>query len=443
MGKAGSGMVNTLKIASTPSSDLAPIGGQIERDFDRITDCIAAHLGPDAATIFSEPVSSRDGTRIDWYAARKSKVLALDQLGEEEQRQLLQRLDQTRGQIAALSKRLSTSVSPQDRALGKALHNAIQIPDKSYVYSLSGQPIMVAWGYRKARKKSYQGGLQKRSTVHVETPSGAMAAMVEPHAPKEDTAAAPGANWPPYIAVETSQRPERNHRNHRCVPWLLWLSLFCLVLVILSLLLPACAISFLPWTDHCNSNQSSRSEAALRLAALQREIAVLENGLALKTEQCPDGLGAADLVPSGRDIDNRLQDRSAGSGSLQVSLAWNGLEDLDLAVQCDTALIWYRNKIDCGGTLDTDSNNGHRSTATPVENIVWSTPESVPAGPLPIFVTYYSARGQAPREVPFTVRVTRRNGDTILSEYSIRGQASPGRLKQNIQVGLANQTQAQ
>lgn len=88
------------------------------------------------------------------------------------------------------------------------------------------------------------------------------------------------------------------------------------------------------------------------------------------------------------NIDERLEREGGASGVVQVSLAWDDFNDLDLHVFCPSGeRIYFNNKSsDCGGELDVDMNVRPVSN-TPVENVVWK--EQAPLGAYKIGVHFY------------------------------------------------------
>lgn len=423
-------MKQSQQIASTTAIDLAPIGGRKERDFERIIDYLAATLGPEHAAIFSEPQSSTDGTRIHWYIDRSGPVSRLDALDEQTADAVLGRFDRIARDIVGLADRLAASKEASDRAFGRALANAIRIPSRSYIYAHEGNPILVGWGHRLANASSGNDEIGVRAPVR---PRGPQAAEMPITAPLEQPETGADQTEPDQTNRTRDEEKEPRHTWSRCLTALLWCVLAGLIAAILYLLSMACAISFLPWFSYCNQ----RPAAIVGFADLQRELRVLENAAAFKKEHC------AELPQSGADLNNseisdRLSQRQAGNGALQISLAWNGFADLDLAIKCGNGAVWFRSPSGCGAKLDTDSNGGRNNTPRPIENIVWQSAGAIPPGDLPIFVTLYSHRGRPPQDIPYTIRVVRRQGDHITSQFTIEGVASRQSVKQSVPVGSAN-----
>jgi hypothetical protein len=93
----------------------------------------------------------------------------------------------------------------------------------------------------------------------------------------------------------------------------------------------------------------------------------------------------------GGELGRRLAREGGKTGSVQVSLLWNNLNDLDLHVISPSGeRIFYGNRrSQCGGELDVDMNAGRNRSTEPVENIVW--PQQTPIwGGFAVYVDYFS-----------------------------------------------------
>ena len=88
------------------------------------------------------------------------------------------------------------------------------------------------------------------------------------------------------------------------------------------------------------------------------------------------------------DIQNRLERESRKNGEVQVSLAWDDFNDLDLHLFCPSGeRIYFNNKKSaCGGELDVDM-NVRPTSENAVENIVWI--ENAPLGQYKVGVHFY------------------------------------------------------
>ena len=88
------------------------------------------------------------------------------------------------------------------------------------------------------------------------------------------------------------------------------------------------------------------------------------------------------------NIDERLEREGGASGEVQISLAWDDFNDLDLHLFCPSGeRIYFNNKkSECGGLLDVDMNVRPVSN-TPVENVVWKG--DAPLGTYKVGVHFY------------------------------------------------------
>lgn len=82
----------------------------------------------------------------------------------------------------------------------------------------------------------------------------------------------------------------------------------------------------------------------------------------------------------GGEMGRRLAAAGAQTGDVQISIAWNGIDDIDLHVQVEplhggmaSRICWMSRMGFCGGMLDVDANaSPHQLTRTPVENVFWA-----------------------------------------------------------------------
>jgi hypothetical protein len=79
-----------------------------------------------------------------------------------------------------------------------------------------------------------------------------------------------------------------------------------------------------------------------------------------------------------KDIGNRLASAGAKTGDIQISIAWNTIDDIDLHVGFDNGagvtshISWMNRFGPAGGMLDVDMNaNPTRLVNKPVENVFW------------------------------------------------------------------------
>lgn len=126
-------------------------------------------------------------------------------------------------------------------------------------------------------------------------------------------------------------------------------------------------------------------------------------------------------------FEHRLRAAGAKTGDVQISLAWNTTDDVDLYVDFAPGngahgmdSISFRNRIGqmSGGMLDVDMNAGGRWSNTPVENVFWPQGSS-PQGMFKVGAHLYSSRTRQ-RTVPIVIRIKRgQHIETIQSSVSM------------------------
>jgi len=130
------------------------------------------------------------------------------------------------------------------------------------------------------------------------------------------------------------------------------------------------------------------------------------------------------VVPPARNADlDRAKEQGAAGGKIQIVLAWDDANDLDLFVLCPSGQrITFDTRQACGGVLDVDQNAIPPLSANPVENIVF---EQEPArGTYQVLVRNYMHRRPAPPASPY--RVTIRQAG--VPDRIFTGHAPPGVL---------------
>lgn len=113
-----------------------------------------------------------------------------------------------------------------------------------------------------------------------------------------------------------------------------------------------------------------------------------------------------------------------GTGDVQVTLRWNSLDDLDLAVtDPDGNTAFFADpSIPSGGQLDVDSNAGCMSQfENPVENVFWE-PGTAPEGNYVAGVTLFTRCNGDRNPIPFELSITL-NGDTQTQTGTVSDEA--------------------
>jgi len=104
-------------------------------------------------------------------------------------------------------------------------------------------------------------------------------------------------------------------------------------------------------------------------------------------------------------ISDRVEREGGASGAVQISLAWEDRNDLDLHVYAPSGERIYFNhrRSECGGELDVDM-NARPTSVTPVENVVWK--DDPPSGTYRVGVHFYRhhRRRGTKQRTTFTLR---------------------------------------
>ncbi|MEQ9248652.1 MAG: hypothetical protein RLO21_21960, partial [Nitratireductor sp.] len=121
---------------------LSTSGGPVVRAHARIKAFLADKLGPEAGTLFAEPVMGREdggiADKISWYGAQHGDVVSLAEL-EGPRREAAE---------AALSDRL-TKVGRyfRDPEMGPLLRQAAMLPGENDIFVIDGEPVLTNWGF--------------------------------------------------------------------------------------------------------------------------------------------------------------------------------------------------------------------------------------------------------------------------------------------------------
>lgn len=416
-------MAAARPLATTRNRDLTPqgVGGRLAFEhWEQITSHLRRSLSARHAALFAEPNPDPAQGEIDWYGPEGVAAVPLDSLPEAERAAAEADLATLVADIRAQAERLSASRADSERFLGELLRLALEIPGRSAIHLAAGQPVLAPWGHVSAAP----GAVRELLVRLVPTPPVPMQVV-----------------GPPPAAAAQAARPW---------PWLLALLALALLLLLLLLLLWRDPFGwFRPPLPECRADLSGIAalaelrDAEAREAALRDELARLLAEAGQRRLQCPPparppapaspapppaapaGPDAApprpEVPPSlppapepprpaeppaeNRDLE-RAREEGAQQGEVQVILAWDDRNDLDLAVICpDGRRIDYRTRSACGGMLDVDRNAmtpGEPVTRTPVENI--SFPTTPAPGRYRIVVDYFGRRDGPTSPFRVTIR---------------------------------------
>ena len=132
------------------------------------------------------------------------------------------------------------------------------------------------------------------------------------------------------------------------------------------------------------------------------------------------------------ELDSRIEREDGCSGSIQISLMWNNLNDLDLhCIEPNREEIYYQNrKSSSGGELDVDMNASNSSTE-PVENICWL--DVAPEGTYRIYLKYFAQKDRVKDDTNYIIRlkynnqvkefrgsISKRDGKIFIHEFNFQ-----------------------
>jgi hypothetical protein len=405
-------MAETSLIATTEAAGLRPlaVGGQtVTGSVWQITAHLRRARGPDHAALFAEPTADAARGIIDWYAPGEGEALPLTSLPPDARASAEARLAALFADIAAEAAALKASAREGDRLLGELLSLALRVPDPSFIRVRGGTPVLVAWGH--------EAGGRSVGPELLDKPTDLPPPKHPILFPARQAAAAPRA-W----------------------PWLLLAGLLALLLLLLLLLFwrnpfgwfamapPECRLE--PANVALFEQQRREADRSIHL---QEDLAATRRALGEARLACPPirrPQAAAPPAPPRNEDAERARREGGREGQVQVILAWDDRNDLDLAIICpDGSRIYFENRRACGAELDVDMNveGGPRAISNrPVENVTW--PSAPPSGRYRIEVTNYSRNPGGPATSPFRVTI-RRPGQP---DQVLRGTASPG---QTVRVG--------
>ena len=386
-------------IATTRNAELQVLGtgGQLAvQAWDQISGYLRRARSPAHAALFAEPNPDADRGITDWYAGVQGAAPPLETLPEAAQEAARAEFTRLYGDIREEADRLRASTRESERFLGELIALALITPATDCLRVVGGQPVLVAWGHAKlgeAPSPELLIGMTRRRGG-----AGAMQIVGPPAAPPEKR------SW---------------------LSWLLGLLGLLLLLLLLLLLwrdpfgwfkaaLPQCVV------QPGNAELLDELRAAqAREAALRTDIAGEMLRLGDRRTACPppeppprprppEPPRVTPPPPAPRQEDaDRARREGARSGRVQIILAWDDRNDLDLVMICPNGeRLYFDHRQACGAVLDVDRNAGNNPlTPTPVENIVFAA-EPAP-GRYRIIVWHFQNNPPAPASSPYRVTVKR------------------------------------
>jgi hypothetical protein len=399
-------------ILSTSSEGLQALGSAAQRSHELVAGTVRTHLGDDAAALFAEPVPTDRGAQIEWYTPRPGQAVPLEQLSKDEADALETSLAKQTAAIQGLADQLAARKGPEDFWLAEALRNALVVPSGS-LWALRGDdgslsPLLVNWARQREERRAVRGVLAGLTPAVPAKAQPALAADVS--AETGNTTASPlqqptGPGTPVQPGVP-------NWRT--ALVWLLglgWLTLAGMIAVILWLLIAPCGLkptafascgknAVVPLDDERNAllaqvgSLTRGLESASLGCILDRSVPAVVRPVAPEQIVPPPEVRPAELPPpetppadvrpaeggiGTEEIERRLGNKALTPGAdLTFSLAWDGLDDLDLHLVCpegDQVNFRVTQSERCRAILDVDANfPPHTAVNDPVENISVTDP---------------------------------------------------------------------
>jgi hypothetical protein len=397
-------------------------------NWDRLTDILKREVSPEAAEMLAEPIPDSARGETHWHVTANEDPVPLTALSTPEREALFEKLDRIGRDVLRFADRLTAGGREADQRLAAVMRLITEVPDRErHVWSVDRKPIITAWGRRPANAPDRSATIIIRERAPGAEATGSSATVVgqAPVLPPREAVA------PPPLASARPEPPKLPKAEPAYPPragWLrilpLWALLAVLLVAILSTLLPACSVN-LPLLNrlfnHCEA-QAARDlsklreqNRALRDAVRQAElrVAVVDGDCATQQRRAEADTSPNRNQPNDRpdvrETEDRLRRAQGTEGKLDITLAWNGREDLDIHIRCPGGEIWAENRKACGGSLEIDRNaKADQREDSPVEHVTWVT--EPPTGEYEVLVRLYNRFDLAPRDIPFTVVV--REGDT-------------------------------
>jgi hypothetical protein len=419
----------SVHVSSSNDRELPPPELGPGLDWDRLTEILLREVSAEAAGILAEPIQDEARGKTNWHITAQEDPKPIAALSAAERNKLLARLNERRKEILRFAANVEAEGGDANQRLATALRLVIAVPDeKLHVWSADGKPVLTAWGRSVASQQvpkarfikrqpaapAVQSGLGAGATIQgtsnvLPDSTGTHPATAEaPHRPD----APPPPITPPGSAAEAAPIIIAEPPPPRRWPAaLLWALFAVLVAIGYYALLPACGLN-LPLlgklSDRCEFTKSAGLDAAkLHNFALRDAIKTAELKIAQNRGACARPVQRGDIEDhrlDAKEAEERRVEARASHGKLDITLVWNGREDLDLHVACPGGHISFNSRLSCGGSLEIDRNsNKAAAVENPLEHITWQ--EEPPKGDYRVDVVLFDRFDLPARDVPFTVVV--------------------------------------
>ena len=362
-------------VATTSTRTIKPLGfqGQLVVDtWPALCKLLEARLGPAYGTLLAEPVSDQGRGDIDWYGDVGEGSAAADA-------PTCAACHDMTARCGELARSLATSADPIERLHGELLTRALIYPDESFIRRGVAGPVIFGWGHERTGAQAAGADLSGKRNASPQ-PDPIPSRTVVPPQPATGPKAGP---VPP--AGPVPRRPWEEGR------WaiLLGLPLLAVMLMMVAWLGPRWLMV------HCRRLWWPVALLVLLLILVQAVLLGKRWTWRLRARR--------DVLLAWR--------QGAGTGAMQIVLAWDDLNDLDLHVICpDGGHISFEQPLASGGRLDRDANalrpGAPPPSTRPIENVFWDAPPQ--PGRYLLLVDPYEMRASSSSAFRINVRLGQR-----------------------------------
>lgn len=346
---------------------------------------------PRLQRLFAQPVFETDEPDTHWETEGRVDQGQLKDQPPEVQQAAKAQLRQAIGEVktlAAQKRALGTSVGHD---MADILEAALLVADDNSIRVVDGAPVIAGWGRSPVGQSARNTLLFDVAGYDGEESADALAGGNGGGA----DGLPPGAADPALTTATEEPRiigEQHVHVWHHGLSWLapfLWLLSLLLLLVLLWLYLSHCSFLRLGpgnWlANYCSAPVTGADTRALeqRLRDLEREYDAREAVCLAPTDPVkpvlppqprPELEPNPQPEPEPQQDEDRVQQNGGAIGSVNIMLAWEGQDDLDLYVICPAGDRIPRGGSSCGGTHDLDMNIGANRSDEPAENVVFTEP---------------------------------------------------------------------
>ena len=136
-------------LRTTTSDELSPLMVAEEpvfHKFDILTKILAKEFGEDFVQLFAEP--RQEGLKTDWYTDY-DQCRRFDELTDTEQTDLIRKLRSSISKVENIIDKYGerSSENKDSGLISIALRESLKIPDKGFIYSSDGRPVLIGWSF--------------------------------------------------------------------------------------------------------------------------------------------------------------------------------------------------------------------------------------------------------------------------------------------------------